>query len=179
MPENLNLNLLPQNLQVSKGLGKVLKTAKALGVILVVAFVVFCLGIVALFIINKTTLTNTQASVDQLKTQVKAQETSEQQLILLKDRLAKIASIKSTPNASKSITNVDSLFANVSSASTMNEANITSSKMDISLIISSNDDLTSFIQNIKSTKLFNTINLPSFTYSANNGYSIAVSLTNK
>jgi len=179
MPVNLNLNLLPENLQVSKGLDKTLKTIKALGVISVVAFAVFCLVVIALFIITNMTLTSTQASVNQLKTQVKAMETSEQQLILLKDRLAKITAIKVTPNASKNIVNVNSLFTNVSPVSVMSLASINPSKVDLSFLIRSNEDLSVFMQDIKGTTLFNSVGLTSMTYSPAGGFSVDVSLENK
>jgi Tfp pilus assembly protein PilN len=175
----VKLNLLPENLQVSKGLIKFLKTTKALGVIFIVIFIIFCLGIGGLFIFSKISLTNIQAQVDQLKSEVVAQEESEQQLVLLKDRLAKISSIKNIPNASKNIVNLDSLFTDMSPDSIMNEANITSTKIDITLIARSNEDLSTFIKNLKSTTLFNFINLSSLGYSPKSGYSIAVSLSNK
>jgi len=177
MPEKVNL--LPQNLQVGKGLGSILKTTKALGVIFIVVFIIFGLGMGAFFIYSKITLDGIKTNVDQLKSQVKAQEASEQQLVLIKDRLAKISSIKSTPNATKNITGIDSLFANMSPSSIMNLANFSSTKVDISVAIRSNEDLTAFIQNLKNTDLFKSVNLSSLGYGANSGYSIAVSLSNK
>ena len=171
--------MLPQNLQVSKGLNSILKTTKALGVIFIVAFIIFSLGMGAFFIYSRITLDGIKTNVDQLKSQVKAQETSEQQLVLLKDRLAKISSIKSTPNATKNITGIDFLFTNMSPSSTMNLANFSSTKIDVSVAIRSNEDLTAFIQNLKSTDLFKSVNLSSFAYGAGSGYSIDVSLSSK
>ncbi|KKR44847.1 MAG: hypothetical protein UT93_C0005G0012 [Candidatus Woesebacteria bacterium GW2011_GWF1_40_24] len=174
-----NLNLLPQNLQISKGLDSVLKTSKALGVILIVVFIVFSLGTGAFFIYSKITLNNVQTNVEQLKSQVKAQEGSEQQLVLLKDRLAKISSIKSTPNASKNIINMDILFRNMSPSSTMNQLEVTPTKIGVSMLIRSNEDLTAFIKNLKTNEMFNVVNLTSLGYSMNAGYSVIVSLSNK
>jgi len=173
------LNLLPSNLQVSKGLGSFLKASRSLGVILIVIFAIFSLGIGGFFVLSKITLGNLQTKVNQLTSQVKAQETSEQQLILLKDRLAKIASARNDPNAYKNITNVDSLFTNISPVSSMNQANISSSKIDISLVARSNEDLATFISNLKGTTLFNTVNLSSLSFSPKTGYALTVSLGNK
>jgi len=177
MPENLNL--LPQNLQISKSLGKVLKTTKALGVISIVVFIISALGVGAFFIYSKITLTNLQTEVTKLKSQVKAMESSEQQLVLLKDRLAKITSIKSAPNATKNITNVDTLFVGLSPSSMMEMANISSNKMDISMSIASNEDISLFLKNIKDTDIFSKVDLSTFGYSPGVGYSIDVSLGNK
>ena len=177
MPENLNL--LPQNLQISKGLGSILKTTKSLGVILIVVFIVFGLGTGAFFVYSKITLNNVQTNVEQLKSQVKAQEGSEQQLVLLKDRLAKIASLKSTPNATKNIINMDTLFKNMSPGSAANQLEVLPTKIGISMIIRSNEDLTTFIQNLKTNELFNLVNLTSLGYNMNAGYSVIVNLSNK
>lgn len=174
MPENLNL--LPQNLQVSKGLSKVLKTTKALGVISIVVFIIFALGVGAFFIYSKITLTNIETEVTKLKSQVKAMESSEQQLVLLKDRLSKVASIKAIPNASKNIANVDTLFTGLSSSSMMKAANIGSKKMDINMSIASNEDISIFLKNIKDADVFSKVDLSSFGYSPGVGYSVDVSM---
>lgn len=173
-----NLNLLPQNLHVSKGMESVLKTTKALGVILIVIFVIFTIGAGAYFVYSKVTLGNLQTNVDQLKSQVKAQESSEQQLVLLKDRLSKISSLRSTPSAGKNVANLDTLFSNVSPASSANQIDISTQKIDITMIVRSNEDLTAFIQNLKNNKAFKSVNLASLGYTKNIGYSIIVSLVN-
>jgi hypothetical protein len=173
MPENLNL--LPQDLQVSKGTKNTLKTVKALGTIFIVLFALFCLGLGGYFIYSRITLTNIQANVDQLKKQVTAMEASEQQLVLLKDRLGKIISIKSTPNASKNVTHMDTLFAGMSQGFTPNQVSIAPSKMSMSLNILSNDDLSAFMRNVKTTELFNQIELTSFSYTMS-GYNLELNL---
>lgn len=172
-----NLNLLPQDLQVSKGLSSLLKTARSLGVILIVTFIIFCLGMGAYFIYSKITLDNIQTNVDQLKTQVKAQEGSEQQLVLLRDRLQKIASVKGIPSAGANISGINSLLANMSTNLKMSEANIDPLKMSLSLRLYSNEDLSTFLQNLKSTALFNQIELATFSYGAT-GYNLDVNLSN-
>jgi len=173
MPDNLNL--LPQNLQVSKGLSSTLKTAKSLGVIFIVAFIIFCLGMAGYFVYSKITLDSIQANVNKLTAQVKAQESSEQQLILLKDRLGKIALVKNEANASKNIAGMNTFLNNTSPSLKVSEVNITPIKMTMSLNIYSNDDLTKLLQNIKSTTLFNQAELSSFNYGAA-GYTIDLNL---
>lgn len=152
---------------------------KALGVISIIAFIVFALVCGGIFILDKITLTTTMARVNGLKMEVEAQETSEQQLVLLKDRLAKIATFRKTPNASKNISGVDTLFANQSPNTIMNQAGISSTKVDISLVIKTNEDLTAFLNTIKGTKLFSSVDLSTLSFSPLGGYSVAVSLGNK
>lgn len=175
----IHLNLLPENLQISKGVSSFLKTAKALSVILIVLFSVSCLVSGALLIVNKINLDNTQKTVEQLKTQVKAQEVSEMQLVLLRDRLAKITTIKNYPTANKNIASVDSLFSNLSPNTILNQANISSNKIDISLVIRSNEDLSLFLKNIKDSTLFKTANVSSLGYNPIIGYTLALTLGGK
>lgn len=167
----VNLNLLPQDLQIDKNTVGFLKTIKALNVILMASFIFFCLGVGGFLIYNKIALTNAQTNVEQLTSQVKALEKSEQQLILLKDRLGKIASVKLVPNASKNITGINSLLANTTNALNLSEANISSSKTNLDLDIYSNEDLSTFLQNVKNSNIFKSVNLTSFSYNLN-GYSL-------
>ena len=175
----VNLNLLPPDLQINKGLGRILKTIKSINVILIVAFIVFSLGVGGFFVVSKISLNSVQSSVDKLKSQVKAQETSEQKLILLKDRLSKIYSIKSTPSASKNIDGANSLLTNVSPNSTMDQAVIEPTKADISLKVQSNEDLGILFTNIKNTSSFKFIDLYSFDYSPSVGYLVKLNMNNK
>lgn len=174
-----SLNLLPQDLQVSKGLGKVLKVIKSIGVISVVMFSVFLVVIVALFVVSKVSLNGLQNSNDKLKAQVKAQETSEQQLVLLKDRLSKISSVRALPNATNNIQSISSVIGNVSTLSSIDSANVSLSKIDLSLNILSNEDLTIIMDNLRNSEKFNLVDLYSFDYSQGLGYSIKATLSKK
>jgi hypothetical protein len=146
---------------------------------MIVGFIIFCLGMGGLFIINKINLSSVQTNVDKLKVQVKGQESSEQRLILLKDRLDKIASVKSTPNALKNISSIDSFLANVSPSTIMDQADFGATKIDVSFKIGSNEDLVSLMQNVKSTDLFKAVDLYSFDYGPSIGYLIKLSMNNK
>lgn len=171
-----NLNLLPQNLQVSKSLSSTLKTIKSLGVILTFMFVIFTLALVGFFIYSKITLDGVNSNIAMLTGRVKAQESSEQQLILLKDRLGKIEKARSSPNAISKVLGMNSLFEDVSTNIKFTDVSISPVKMDMSLNIYSNDDLTMFLQNLRNTKLFNQVELSSFNFS-NSGYTMGVNLS--
>lgn len=175
----VKLNLLPENFQVGKGVTKIVKMSKSLSVITMVVFMLFSLGLGAYFIFSKITLDKSQKEVDQLKAQIKALEGSEQQLVLLKDRLAKISTIKSTPNALKNIVNFDSILANISSNSVIDEVNITSSKINTSYKLASNADFSTFISNLKNTQFFNNVDLLSTNFNPRDGYLVDFSLENK
>jgi hypothetical protein len=171
----VKLNLLPQEFLVSKSLNSVLKTVRAMNVILSVAFIIFALGVGGYFLISRNTLNSTESKVDQLKTQVLAQESSEQQLILLKDRLAKISTVGSSQGTLKSIDNVDALLNGLSTNTSIEQMDAGSSKIDLSVIIKSNADLTKFMGNVADTNSFKSITLTSFGYSPLTGYALGLS----
>jgi hypothetical protein len=175
----VKLNLLPQALLVSKGLGSVLKTIRALNVILVVAFLVFVVGIGGLFLVSKSKLNSIEKNVDRLKTQIIAQESSEQQLILMKDRLSKISGVRSSRSILDNINNIYSLVSNLSVNSEISELDMDLIKINLSMTMRSNDDLTMFFKNIGNTNIFKTIVLTSFGYNATSGYALGVNFIDK
>ncbi len=170
-----NLNLLPEDLQVSRGLASTLKTIRSLGVILIVCFSIFCVGMVGFFIFSKISLDNANTNMNQLKTQVAALEASEQQLILLKDRLGKISSIKKEPSATKNVASLNSMINNSSPTMKMSEVSITPSEVSMRLDIYSNEDLTTFLQYLRNSTLFDEVELSTFNYTQNK-YSLDVGL---
>jgi hypothetical protein len=173
----VNLNLLPPELAVSKSLGKVLKTLRALGVISIVFFLIFAVGLGIFFIISTISLNNLNNSISLHESQISAQEASEQQIVILKDRIAKISQAKSVPSALKTVTNFDTVLVNLSPDSTISQFNADSSKADISMNFKSNLDLTTFLQAITTSKLFNSVILSSFGYGPSQGYSLGINIT--
>jgi uncharacterized membrane protein YhiD involved in acid resistance len=173
----VNLNLLPSELAVSKNLGKALKTLRALGIISIVAFLIFAVGLTIFFVVSTISLNGLNNSISQHKAQVAAQESSEQQIVALKDRISKIENAKSTPNALKTITDLDSLLTGLSTGSTINELDADSIKATMSLNIKSNDDLTAFLQAVSASKVFTSGIVSSFSFGPSLGYSIGVTLT--
>lgn len=175
----IKLNLLPSDILISKGLSKVLRTLKSLTVIFTVTFLIFCLGMVALFIVNKFAFDKVQNDTDKLKAQIKAQETSEQQLILIKDRLSKISAIKSRSDASNNIAGINSLVSDLSAKSRITEEDASSTKSSLSISIGSNVDLSSLIKNIEKTDAFKAVTLSSLGYSSVQGYVVMLDMSAK
>lgn len=173
----VNLNLLPPGLIISKSLGNALKTTKAIGVILTVAFLIFSVGIGAFYLLSTITLKNTNQKLSQLKTQVLAQQSSEQQLIILKDRLAKISSVKSSTAVLKNISDTNSLLNEISGDSPINQMSVETKTIDLTINIKTNEDLTKLLQNAESSSLFKSIILTSFGYNPNSAYVVGLNLT--
>lgn len=174
----INLNLLPQEYSVKSGLGAVIKVVWSLTIVLLVVFLVFVLGVSGFFFISSSDLNRVSANVDSLKNQVKAQETTEQRLVLLKDRLGKIKGVQSQSSLSKSLADIDSVLGTVSGG-TVGELNVTSLKTDASVVFGSSQGLGDFFKNLISSDKFNSIIMTSFGFNPITGYLVSLKFVGK
>lgn len=171
----VKLNLLPPEYGTTKGLASVLKITRSLGVISVALFLIFTVGVSAFFIISSIALGNLRSEIDNLKTQIQAENSTEQQMVLLKDRLGKIKSVLGAVTANSVLTSVNPYITGLSSETTLTETSIDSAKAEISLTFRSKADVSAFFEKLADTKDFGTITLSSFTYSPENGYLVGIS----
>ena len=172
----IKINLLPPESTVSGPLGQVIKVTRMLNVIFLGGFIVFIFVLGGLFIFNSLKLQNLNTNIAQLKSQVSAQETSEQQVVLLKDRIGKIQLLQTLPNSMKNITNIDTFLNTVEGNSTLTELDVDSQKTDISMLFSNNNDLSNFLKSITSSKLFKSAVLSSFGFNPASGYLVSIHL---
>jgi hypothetical protein len=171
----VKLNLIPPEQKVGKSLSGFLKTARALGVIGFAAFFVFAIGIGTFFIFSTISLNGTNADVAKLTSQVTAQQKSEQQIVLIKDRLANIATIQSTPNALANQVAIQPFLSNLSTDSSVSELDIDPTSVLLSLNVKTNSDLSTFLEALQSSKAFKLVNLTTFNLNRTYGYSIEIS----
>ena len=175
----VNINLLPTELSVSKSLNEFIKTLRALGVIAVVVFLIFGIGVAAFFIISTVTLNGVNASVTRLKGQVAAQQTSEQQIILLKDRISKITSALSVPSSLPNQTLVQSLFSGFPAGISINQMQIDPGAIDLTVGVKTNSDISSFMAAFQDSDTFKSVDLTSFNFNPTSGYSVEVKAVGK
>lgn len=175
----VKLNLLPPEYTTTKGLGSLLKATRALGIISIAVFIVFTLGVSAFFVISTLTLKNLNSDLDSLKGQISSQEKSEQQIVLLKDRLSKIKSIIGTEDASNVLSDVNPYVTGLPTDSTLGELDLDSLSADFSVTFRSNSNLSAFMSQISQVKEFQNVRLTSFAYNPESGYTIGVSLERK
>lgn len=175
----VKLNLLPPEYGTLGQLGKILRVTRALGVIAMVLFFVFALGVSAFFIISTITINGLNSDINSLKNRVTAQQTSEQQIVLIKDRVGKIKSILATPDALINLTAVSPYISGLSGSTTLSDLSADSSKVDMTLTFRSNTDLTNFMSQISNDKNFSTVVMPSFAFSSTAGYSVQITALNK
>ncbi|MCX6705445.1 MAG: hypothetical protein NT162_03890 [Candidatus Woesebacteria bacterium] len=175
----VKLNLLPPELAVSKSLGQLLKTIKALGVIGIAAFLVFGAGVGAFFIISTISLNGINANVAKLTSQVSAQQKSEQQIVLVKNRIAKVATIQGLPNSLTNLELINPFLVNLPPTSSINQMSIDSGSVSLSVNFITNSGLSAFIDSLQSSDTFKLVNLTSFSFSPSTGYAIEIKAINE
>ncbi len=172
----IKLNLLPPELAVDKNVGRILKTLRALNLILVATFLVFTLGISAFFVVSSITLRNSLASIETLKGQIKTRQTSEQQIVLLKDRIKKITIARNIPNSLNNLSAVDPLLLSLSPDSSVTGLDVDPEKIGLLVNFKSTSDLTTFFEGLSSSTAYKTVTLSSFGFNPVAGYLAGLSV---
>jgi|GEM_PF-1371342 len=176
---SINLNLLPTELKVSTGLSRSLRSIRMLGVIGLVGFLVFGLGLIGFFVFSSFQLSNLNSQNDTLKGQLTTLSTSETQLVLLKDRIAKIKIVQGLPTSDKNLTNFRKYISGLSGSSTVNELDVDPGKITAAIDFRSNSDLTTFLTSLSENTEFKVIDLSSFGFNPATGYLVSLTVTPK
>lgn len=170
----VNLNLLPPEHAISKNLKSFLKTVRALGVIGIAAFLVFGMGIGAIFAFSTVSLNGINANITKLKGQVSALQKSEQQIILVKDRIKKIASIQKLPSSIPNLTIMSPLLVNLAGSGSVDQMTIDPGTVSMSANFGTNAGVTSFIELLQASKDFELVALASFSFNPTTGYAVEI-----
>lgn len=169
----VKVNLLPKEFKIGAGAGKMLHLTRMLGVIFLAVFVVFSVALGGYLIISSLQLNNLNTGNNSLKTQLKALETSESQLVVLKDRLSKIKAAQSSPSGLKSFEDFEPFIGSLSPSTSFNTLEISSSKIEASIVFKSNADLTNFVEQLSKSDSFNSVSLTSFSFNPAVGYLVS------
>ncbi len=173
----IKFNFLPPELAISKSLITALRTVRAIGVISLAVSSVLAIGAGAFFIISSASLKQINSANNQLETQIKAQETSEQQFVLLKDRIAKIASIRSQPDSLSNLTLMEPFINGLPANVSISELRVNANTVNLSLGFDTNSGLSSFLSALRSSTGFSTVVMTDFSLSPTTGYSVGLTLS--
>lgn len=175
----VKLNLLPQDHIVSGSLSKILKIVRPANIILLFLFLILALGISGYFILSSLTLKDLNTSKTELTNQINSQEKAQQQVILLKDRLAKIKIILTNTQLNYNLKTVEPLLTNIADTDELSELSLDPQKTDIKLVFKSNSFLKTFLDNLANQEAFAAIIMETFNYTPQNGYSFELSFAHK
>jgi hypothetical protein len=172
----IKVNLLPPEYRVSGPVSRALKLIRTLNVIFLAMFIIFTTGLGGYFILSTMELNALVEDENQLKLQITAQQTSEQQLVVLKDRVEKILSIRALANANLNLEKVIPLVEQNAGDSVLTELDVDARKVDLSMLIRSNSELTSFFDRMAGNEIFSTVLLSSFGFNPVSGYLVSFSM---
>lgn len=175
----IKVNLLPVEKRVGKGLQRILRVTRMLGVISLGAFIIFGLGLVAFFIFNSVQLNDFNTTNASLEGKIAGLETSETKLALLKDRVAKIKVLTNIPTALHNLDSTNSILAPLTADSNVNELSANSAKVSLSLNFRSTGDIANFLKALSETREFQTVSLTSFSFNPTSGYLVSVAIGGK
>lgn len=175
----IKVNLMPAELVLSGGLNRILKVSRMLGVILLAGFLIFGLGLAAFFIISSVQLSGLNSGNTDLKNQITTLETSEQKIVLLKDRIGNIKKVQSIPTFLTNLGNIEPVLAAVTAGSSVSELDIDPTKVSTTINFKSNGDLTTFITSVTKQSVFKSILLSAFGYNPASGYLVTLTFSAK
>lgn len=170
----INLNLLPQDLAVKGGVVKVVNIFDKLIMTALAAFLIFALGLVAFFIASSLELKNLNSSVENLKAQLAALSVTEQRVVLLKDRLAKIKSLGSYTSSDKDVENLIFLLGDLPSNSLLGNVSVEPGKIDFSLGFSDSESLGKFLGGLSENKKYKNVLISSLGFNPVSGHLVSL-----
>lgn len=175
----VKLNLLPEDYALSGPVAQIVKFSRPATVIALALFLVMSVGMVGFFIFSSVSLNNLSNQNSSLVSQISAQNSSQQQIVLLKDRLSNIKKVQSLPSVTKNLTNIDAVMGKLTGDSLIAELDVDAQKTNASLIFKSNSDLTNFLSSLSTNTAFSSITLTGFNYSPSSGYEVNLSFIGK
>lgn len=175
----VKLNLLPDNYTLTGPVQQFIKIARSLNVILLALFLVAGFGMVVYFIFSSISLNDLAADNEAYKSQIQEMSTVQQQVVLLKDRLAQIKTVQAIPSASKNFDGISPVISLVAGNSTVSELSVDSQRTTVTAVFKSNSELTDFLKNVSSSGGYSAVSLGTFNYSPVMGYQVGMSFTAK
>ncbi|HJY98867.1 MAG TPA: hypothetical protein VJ227_04080 [Patescibacteria group bacterium] len=175
----IKINLLPTELKLSKGTAQALKVTRMLGVIALAVFLVFGFLLGGFFVISSVELKNVNEANDSLKSQIRALQTSEAQMVVLKDRIAKIRAIEKLPSALDNFNNFEPILSDLPGTTEVSGLEIDSTEVETTMIFKTNADIKSFVERLTGTETFKSVDFDSFSFNPATGYTVSMTIVSQ
>lgn len=173
----VKVNLLPENYTAKKGVALISRWIKTATLVSLVISIFSAIGLLAFFLIRSSELKNLQRNLTTLEGELSALNTSEQKLVLLKDRLEKIKAVKSLTSANESLDTIEPVINLLPQDASVSEISVDTQKIDASFIFRDTVALSAFLDNLESSGSFSAITLTSFGYTSQAGYLVGLRFT--
>lgn len=174
----ITLNLLPQEKQISGTTGKIIKFSKSASVVILFGFIVYCLAIGVFMYLNSQKLKTLQTNNASLKNKVAELQASEQQIVIIKDRIKKIELARGLPSAMTNLGLVTDAIQLLPDTAKVTELEVDPKKVDLTVNFKTNIDMSRFLNTLKSSSTFKSVVVTSFGLNPTTGYLISFNLIN-
>lgn len=165
-----DINLLPVSNTPNNSTTKVVSASKKIGVyasILLILALLTYVGIYGFFYINGTV---TSSSIATLENQIKAQEQTEQKIILLRDRVSKAFTVLNTNTAKDEIMTFSDVTSHAPTGTRVIGSTILPSELTISLNAQESRQITEFVRSLTDSGKYAQIETVSMDFSPKDQY---------
>ncbi len=131
---------------------------------------------VGVFFVYKDRLNELTTKQNELKSQIKALEETEQRLVLVKDRLEKVGNIYAKETPYKSILTFEELLKRFPEGAVLAATSISVENLGMQVGIDDTSTFESMLDILIDSQLFDRIELTSLSYGLDAGYNIGLSL---
>lgn len=173
------INLLPTDLSPKGPVVKIAGFIRSIAVISFSALLITGLGISAFFVVNSLQIKNTNTRNEQLKASIQSLETTEQSVVLVRDRLSKVKQILVQDTGGDETQGLANFINQIPPDVQLAEAIIAKNGVETTFLALSSSSLTQLMAGIISQEDFVGIELVSFSFNPNAGYVVSFDLRTK
>ncbi|QQS39547.1 hypothetical protein IPM62_02960 [Candidatus Woesebacteria bacterium] len=173
-----NINLLPTDLGPDPQVAKVSEKLVRFVTFLTACLVILIIVSIASFELITRKINETNTNKENLKASISSLETTEQKLILIKDRIDKSSTVISEETASKQIEEIEGLITSVPSGVTIVQSEVFPQRTEIVFSVPESKTVGELVQLIESTGRFRIVQLKSIEFSNKDAYKLGFVLIN-
>jgi len=172
------INLLPTDLSPKSSVARVSQIIKSVSIVSLVIVVISTVGLIGFFAFISIQLNNSNTKQEQLKTNIQSLEQTEQRLVLTKDRVTNAKKVLGKETTAGALEDLSSLFISLPEGIEIREAQILTSKTELSLVAKSSSVLAQSLALILASDYYESIKLSSFAFNTNVGYVLSLVFMN-
>ena len=169
------VNLLPKELKPKRYIVKISKILTNVALIALLVFVISAVVVTGVFFVVSSRLSSSQEKHEELSTQIKALQETEQKIVLIKDRLEKINTMRSKASASDNIDILDDVIKISEGTAIINGASLSDVNANVQVVVDSSLNLTKFLSGVFMSGGFKKIEMLSFEFKKEEGYTVEFS----
>lgn len=170
------INLLPTDLAAKSPIKKTADVLKKVAIGGFVLLFLFLIGSGAYLYFLNLQVRNSVANQEELKQSIESLEQTEQQLVIVRDRLDKAETVLGKESAAEELEDFEELAGLIPPTVAVTEADMVSGRSEVSLIAVSSSGLVQLMANLISLELYERIELTSFGFTPGSGYLVSLVL---